>query len=166
MNGQKREGEEALYEPILRDLRSHFKMKGDCHLEITAKGRFSEQLKKRLDDLSLYITKVELFKPDIMGYVESEHYELRGLVVVEVTSEKIKIKDILQARDYGSVFDAKFAFLISSEPLPEEIRRFYDKRYSLAVYQLAYYERVKIARFDESSQKIVDWYPKPPFEEW
>lgn len=142
-------------------------MKGECHLEITAGQKFSEQLKRRLDDFSLYIFNVEKFIPDIMGYVitsKSPYGESRDIIVTEVKAGKIQIKDILQTRGYGAVYEAKYALLISSTVLPEEIRRFYDRRYNLAVYYG--YERVKIGRFDPSSKEVKDWYPEPPFKEW
>lgn len=161
-------GEQALYEPVLKDLDSHFKKIGDPHLEVTGKGKKpSERLKKRLDDFSLYLITSERFIPDIMGYVvtsKSETYESSDIIVVEVKAKKVQVKDILQARGYGTVFDAQYALLISSEELPEEIRRFYDRRYGLAVHRG--YERVKVGRFDDLYQRVVDWYPEPPFKDW
>ncbi len=152
--------EETLYEPVLKDFICTLWKGANVTLRPTGERKeLSKQLKRKLDDLSLYMFHMERFIPDIMAYVitsKSEHYESRDIIVAEVKANKIRIKDILQTRGYGIVLDAKYIMLISPKPLPEEIRRFFDKRYSLVVYEFGFYERVKIAKFDESSQKLMD----------
>ena len=96
----------------------------NVYLEITAKGHFSEKLKEQLDDRALSITKVEKFSPDIIGFVQETPSSRIELITVEVKAKRITIKDISRAKLYLDIFRAAYGLLISTERIPEEIRRF------------------------------------------
>jgi len=82
--------EEQLYEPIKNALQREFEKyvgySGKVYLEITAKGRFSEDLKEVLDDRALAILRVERFSPDITGFMQKKDFGLssKELATVEI----------------------------------------------------------------------------------
>lgn len=161
--------ESVLYEPVREYLSHCFSIRGEVHLEITAGGKISERLQKRLDDPALYLLRFEKMIPDIMGYVvtsKSDYGESRELITVEVKQGKPHTRDILQARNYGSAFDANYALLLSTTELPEVVRRLCEKRFTLI--QFRGYDRVSYGRFDTAVGRVQfdSWYPKPPFDGW
>jgi len=141
--------EEALYEPIKNALWEAFIHLGDCHLEVTYRG-LSNQLQRCLDDFALFYIKIDKQIPDITGFVKTTYG--KEIVTVEVKSRIRKINDFFQAKRYAEVFDAKYAFLVSSETIPEQIRRFIKKRST--IYSFSYNKRVIIAQFDETIQEF------------
>ncbi len=141
----KKKKEEELYEPIQLTLIGILKKyldaekkrlnlptdsEGKVHLEITAKGHFSEELKEVLDDKALSIIRVEKFSPDIMGFIQKDQYS-KEKITVEVKPDKITIKDISRTKLYADIFDAKYGILISPRSIPEEIRRFISDKYAI-----------------------------------
>jgi hypothetical protein len=104
-----------------------------------------------------------------MGYIvtsKSDYGESRDLITVEVKAERPTTADMLQARNYGSAFDARYALLVSSEGLPEEVRRLCEKRYKLTEFYA--YDKVVYGKFDVNVGSVAweSWYPRPPFNEW
>ena len=155
----KQRKEEQLYEPVKsvlqRELEEYLNSEkervgegfiGKVHLEITAKGHFSEDLKEELDDDSLSIIRVEKFSPDIMGFIQKNQYS-KELITVEVKPDKITIKNISRAKLYQEIFKAKYGMLISPKRIPEEIRRFLSKRYGIT-------GNIIIAQFDKANNKF------------
>lgn len=141
--------EEFLYEPIKNALKEVFTHLGDCYLEVTCKG-LSNQLLRSLDDFALFYVKIDKQYPDIAGFVKTTYG--KEIVTVEVKSHIRKINDFFQAKRYAEVFDAKYAFLISSETIPEQIRRFINKRST--IYSFSYNKSVIIAQFDATAQEF------------
>ncbi len=161
---EKSGGEKPLYEPVRQSLSRLFEKLGETYLEITAKKGPGPRLKEKFDDVSLHIINYENFFPDVMGYVKESEYSA-PLIVCEIKEKELRLRDIMQARNYGVVFDAHFDALISPEPLPEEIKRWYlQKRTNLGIFYS--YESVRIAQFDKSASKILgsSWIPSPPFK--
>jgi len=90
--------EEDLYEPIKKSLQERFSVIGECHLEVTA-YRISEEIKRLLDDESVFILENEKKKPDLMGYVCTacqSALKNKQLIVVEVKSDTLRLKNIYQ----------------------------------------------------------------------
>jgi len=83
-------------------------------------------------------------------------------VVIEVKNEEIKLEHIYQARKYAELFDAKFAFLISTEEIPEEIKRL--ARVVNYLLSLPAYRRLTLIQFSEKINALTDWCPENPFE--
>ncbi|HVP93235.1 MAG TPA: hypothetical protein VMS94_05795 [Acidobacteriota bacterium] len=140
MSGKAKE-EEKLYFPLLQKLKEIFDrwyvaesytysregyMKGPTngitnpHLEITAYGKFSELLHTQFDYPLFQDLKAENLHPDIMGYVYKKDAAKREFITVEVKYAQLKIKDILQAKLYEKVFNAKFSFVISPKGIAIE----------------------------------------------
>lgn len=131
------------------------------HLEITAKGSFSNEIKAKIPegrDIIFWFLKGA--PPDITGFLKKDRSV--DFMVVEVKTEKIKLDDIYQAKKYGELFDARHAFLISLQPLPEEIKRLSKVVYSLL--QLPAYKKLILAQFDGIRKEFVEWFPENPFE--
>jgi hypothetical protein len=166
--------EESFYNPVKMALEKEFKKIGNCYFEVTAKGKISSEIKDIFDDVALYIIKVERFSPDIMGYIiKGLVYKplnkilsnKKELIIVEV-KQALKIKDIYQAKQYGEIFNAKYALLIYLESIPVEIKRFLDKRPEILSHS-AGYQNVILAQFDKQTQEIIknSWYRSSPFRE-
>lgn len=155
---QKRKSEASLYEPVKKALHDALQPIGKCYLEISARSFISNNLKAVLTDSNLFLNLFERYIPDIMGYVEEEH--AKPVIVVEVKPSEIKIRDIFQVKQYAQVFDAKYALLISPEPLPEEIKRILKAKNQLLYHQT--YRQIFIGLFNEQTGKIDEnsWYPE------
>ena len=164
--------EKDLYEPIRRELEERFSVSGRVHLEVSADGRISETVKEKLDDVCLHIINFERLKPDIIGFLRTETKTGRGagyyhddMIITEVKNEQIGITDIIQTKAYAEVFAAQHTFLVSSKPIPEEIKRFVKMKPGL-LYVVGYGE-IRIVQFDADSETFVErsWYRESPFEE-
>jgi hypothetical protein len=160
----KEKKEEQLHEPIKNALLMQFERfvgsKGKVHLEITAKGRFSEELKEALDDRTLSILRVEKMVPDIVGFLQKDQF--KDLVTVEIKPDRITISNIWKARLYAEVLNAKYGIIISPRKIQEEIRRFLKDRFNI-VYRN--YGCFLIAQFDKERNDFKfdeKLYPKTP----
>jgi len=165
--------EKDLYEPVRRELVEKFSVSGKVHLEVSADGKISEDVKEKLDDVSLHIINFERVKPDIIGFLRIETKTGRGAgyyqdekIVAEVKNVQVGITDVIQTKVYAEVFDARHAFLISSEPIPEEIKRFVKMKPGLLHYAGGYGE-IKLVQFDKDRETFIErsWYRESPFEE-
>ena len=161
--------EDQLYKPIKNYLQEEFIQFGECEIEITKK-KITEKAKAWLDDAALFFIRVEKKLPDLMGRFKPDpsksppygFYE--GLIIAEVKNVRPTAKGIFQTKLYAEVFNALYAFLISSKEMMEEMRRFLSKRYLFLSYGA--YRKVYIAKFDVTTQKIDknSWYPEYPFK--
>ena len=161
--------EESLYEPVKNALQTQFERfvgsEGKVHLEITAKGRFSEELKEVLDDRALSILRVERISPDIAGFLQKKDSHSKDLVTVEIKPDKIKIRHVWKARLYAEILNARYGIIISPKKIPEEIRRFLKDRYNIT-YRGGYGSLV-IAQFDKDrnefkfDEKLYSSIPEP-----
>jgi hypothetical protein len=138
-------------------LKSRF---GDVYLEITAKG-FSNKLKAEIPDyrkLILLFLK-EVF-PDITGFIK-EQYTTEWFIA-EFKKEKLKLDDIYQARKYAELFDAKYALLVTTEEIPEELKTI--SKIALPLLSLCGgHSKLTLVRFDEQEGQFVDWFEADPF---
>jgi hypothetical protein len=94
------------------------------HLEITAHGEFSEDLKlKRFDYYMFAQLFAEHLHPDILGYVIKNVAKRLGsfeTIAVEVKAKYLLIRDLMQAKLYEAVFGAKHTFLLSPQGMTGE----------------------------------------------
>jgi len=90
------------------------------HLEITAQGNFSEQLKTHFDITMFGKLYGEELHPDIMGYVAKKKSAKQELITVEVKLDDLKIRDVMQARLYDVFFQSKLTFLLSPTGMSRE----------------------------------------------
>lgn len=135
----------------------------NCHLEITANGKFSEKIKSiipRNKDIIFGILKNKT-SPDITGYVKGKHSS--DFIVIEIKEKKIKVDDFYQLKKYKDLFGAMYAFLITLEPIPEEIKRL-DKALNMIATNYSYLVKMALIYFSKNSNEFEEWYPKNPFK--
>jgi hypothetical protein len=160
--GDKKEKE--YYETIKTKLIELFREKvGDrVYLEITANRTFSNKLKSEVpNNRNIIFPFLREFAPDITGFIKGEYSS--DFIVIEVKTEAIKLEHIYQSRKYQDLFDSKFTFLISLQPIPEEIKRLHKTIYTL-LYHPSIFLTFVLVHFDDKSGNFVEWYPEDPFE--
>ena len=169
--------EKGLYEPIRKYLESKFSSNfGYCYLEITANGHFSEGLKRLIRHDIVFSVLRRRVSPDLTGFATSElrlpgATEIMGItlpisrdfITAEVKRERITVGHVAQAKLYGDLLSAKYALLISSEPIPEEIKRLHKELDLLSRFMSGW--KVHIGQLDESISKMKEdsWFPKSPY---
>ena len=142
---KRKRDEERYYEPIRKHLAAVFanryvdekkippqydfweNMPKYLVLEVVGrKNRFSSILKEAFDDNTLNIIKDEGIFPDLVGYVQKEPSEptsQKEIIIVEVKDEPITLKMVGKTRLYAEIFNATFAFLLSTVGItPEKVR--------------------------------------------
>lgn len=157
--------QEKEYYPIIKaKLEELLKRKTqDFYLEITANKKFSNSLKaevRRDRDIIFHFLKEA--SPDITGFIKKSEYS-SDFIVVEFKREKIKLDDIYQTKKYKDLFAAKLAFLVSLEPIPEEIKRLHKVTFSL-LSTPSIYEAFLLVHFGEENGEFMEWYPENPFD--
>ena len=94
------------------------------HLEITAYGKFSEELKlKKFDYYMFEQLFAEQLHPDILGYVmknPAKNPNSFETIAVEVKANSLLIRDLMQAKLYETIFSAEHTFLISPKGMTGE----------------------------------------------
>jgi len=155
---------EATYYPLVKDwlaeiLRAYF---GDnFHLEITASGVFSGTLKARIPEhREIIFSFLKEAAPDITGFVVKEN--MFQSVVVELKTRRAKLHDIYQTKKYADLFDARYALLLSTVEIPEELRRL--SRAAPQLLALPGYGRLTLIQLDIRENSIsAEWFPDDPF---
>lgn len=154
--------EESYYPFMVQRFTELFESKGyEAHFEITATKKFSNKLKSKIPDyrhIIFYFLKD--VAPDITGFVSKNGFI--DFIVIEVKNEELKLDHIYQVRKYAELFDARFAFLVSTREIPEEIKRLSKVVHSLL--SLPTYGRLTLIQFDVITKSLQDWYPENPFE--
>ena len=158
--------EEEYYPVIKTKLEEFLKAKTPTiYLEITANKKFSEKLKTEITpDRNIIFNFLKDVRPDITGFIKVSS-NLSDFIVVEFKKEKIDLDSIYQTKKYRELFNAKFTFLISLQPIPTEIKRL-DKAMNNQLLQagLHWAFAFVLAQFDGQEKKFVEWYPENPFE--
>lgn len=152
------------YYPLIKQKFTElFELKGyKVYFEVTANKKFSNKLKSRISDyrhIIFYFLKD--VAPDITGFVEKDSF--LDFVIIEVKNEDIKLDHIYQTKKYADLFEAKFAFLVSTKEIPEEIKRLSKIVYPLLSAPSVYQSRT-LVHFDEKTQSFKDWFAENPFE--
>jgi len=119
--------EKDLYWRVKAVLETMFSEKfGFCYLETTSEGTFSDSLKDQVqhDIIFSFIRKTRgggHVSPDLTGYVR--HNGGKDFITVEVKNEKLILDDVYQAKMYADLFSAKYGLLISTDPVPSELKK-------------------------------------------
>ena len=161
MTSRSRAQEREYYEPVQHCLRGLLSESFPSHhLEITADRGFSNQIKAEVrSGRDIVFNFLRETRPDIAGFVQ-EQYSTE-FVVVEVKAQNLVLDHIYQARRYAELLDAKYALLVTTEEIPEEIKRLSQVVYSLLSYSGS--RRLSLVRFDPDAGAFVDWFPANPF---
>jgi hypothetical protein len=163
MTKKKVKTETGYYQLIKELIERYFKEKGKkIYLEITA-DKFSNKIKEKIpkdrEIIFRFLAKREA-RPDLTGYIEGNYSDF---IVVEIKDTEIKIDDIYQLRKYKDLFGSKFAFLISTKPIPTEIKRVCNIPFhTLSTFTI--YEIFNLGYFNKETRKI-EWFPTDPFKE-
>lgn len=132
------------------------------YLEITANKIFSNKLKAKIQPgRNIIFQFLKEVAPDITGFIENKYSS--DFIVVEIKNEKIKLDHIYQTKKYKDLFDSKFTFLVSSEHIPEEIKRL-DKAAHSLLSSSSIYQAFVLVYFNDKIKEFVEWYPENPFE--
>ena len=167
--------EKELYGQVKSEFEKLFNHKfGNCHLEITATGIFSEKLKSKVkqDIVFAFIKRMkgsESRSPDITGFVSSSFgfptssFSVADLTTIEAKNETISLGDVYQAKMYVELFDAKYGFLVSTDLIPTEIKKLHNVHSILNRFRYGAY--LGLVEFDTKSRSIAheSWFPDPPF---
>jgi len=130
------------------------------HLEITATKTFSNKLKAQIPEhRNLIFHFLKEAPPDITGFIKEQY--TTDFFVAEFKKETLRLDDIYQVRKYAELFEAKYALLITTEEIPEELKRLSKIVYSLL--SLPGYRKLTLVRFDEQQGQFVDWFEENPF---
>jgi len=165
-----------LYESIKEHLEEAFTQKfGNCHLEITAGGVFSNTLKSVVRHHIMFSFLGKRTSPDLTGFIHTQSSDtvvpltpsiVKEFITVQVKRGKITLQDIYQAKMYGDLFPAKYALLLSSEPIPENIVRL-DQRIFLTYRSMRGWY-LYIGEWHSRSNAIGEiwlWLPHSPFQD-
>jgi len=121
--------EKSLYDSVVLVLNGKFGSLGKCYFEVTAEGKFSSKLERKLDDYALFIFKEEKYSPDIIGFlIKKETSGTSEKIIVAEVKKRIRLTSIYQTKRYAEILNAEYALLISPEPLSERKRRFIIRR--------------------------------------
>lgn len=155
--------EKDLYGPIKEQLEKLLATKErGFHLEITAAKGLSEKLKAVIPNGREIVFTLKQ-RPDIFGYVAGKF--IPDLVTVEVKVGRLKLEDIYQAKFYKEVLSARYGFLVTTESVPEELKRLCkNTRDILHSTSDSIYRVLAIGQFDEDKNEFVDWFEENPFE--
>jgi hypothetical protein len=158
--------EEDYYKPIQEKLEGLFRAKVNdpVYFEITASGKFSNSLKSKIpNSINIIFTflKGKELAPDITGYIQRSYSS--DFIIVEIKDKPIKIDHIYQTRKYFDLFQAKFAFLISTCEIPEEIKRLYKENYRI-LSPSSTSSNFTLVWFDKKIKEFRDWFPENSFE--
>jgi len=154
--------ERRLYEPVKALLLETLKTKyQELHLEITADKTFSNKLKAQVSsNRNIIFLFLKDAAPDITGFIK-EQYGV-GFVVAEVKPGKLKLDDIYQTRKYAELFDAKYAFLVTAEEIPEEMKRLTNVVYPLLYIGDYRTKAFTLVQFDEETRSFKEYFPENP----
>jgi hypothetical protein len=161
--------EADLYEPIREYLSNQFKFKiedNSCqslnyHIECTSTGVFSRHIKENIPDyLEIIFSFLTSERPDLTGFVNEQG--ALNFITVEVKNNLIDLKDIYQAKRYADLFQAKYAFLVSSKPIPTVIKRLHQRTNILQTS--VGLDNIILAQWSIKTNQIIDWYQNSPFK--
>jgi len=158
--------EKDYYKPIKGKLVEFFRAKvgSAVHLEVIANGKFSNRLKAETpDSINIIFTflKAKEFAPDITGFIKRSYSS--DFIVAEIKDKPTKVDHIYQAKKYSDLLQAKFAFLITTHQIPEEIKRLCKTNHRI-LFMPSTYEFFALVWFDKETEEFKDWYPENPFE--
>jgi len=166
--------EKELYEPIRGHLTAFFDISDKssiCWLDNTAGGVFSDTLKKVVPHDIIFAFLGKKASPDLTGFMYDRNYQnnpfsmhgVKNYITVEIKKEKVTLQDIYQAKMYGDLFQAKYALLISPEPIPEEMRRLDQHLFITYRYMTGW--RVYIGEWSSKLNLVARWFPHPPLQD-
>ena len=80
------------------------------------------------DDDTLNIIRNEQIYPDLVGFVQKTSQSPKEIIIAEIKDEPITLKMVAKTKFYKEIFNATFAFLVSTHGVSEERIRFLLKK--------------------------------------
>lgn len=157
---QDNKSEQEYYPLVMEWLKAEMALSfPNVHLEVTAYKKFSNSLKGQIDrHRDIIFPFLREAPPDITGFIKDEFRS--DFIVVEIKNDAIRLDDIYQIKKYADLFDAKYALLISTEEIPEEIIRL--SRVTFPLFQLSHYsKRLALVHYKQNNKCV--WIPENPF---
>lgn len=135
---------------------------GWCYLEITAQGRYSNEVKAHiLEGREIIFPFLKHTHPDITGFVNQSKGS--GFIVADVKDKTITLQDVYQVKRYAELFGAPYGLLLSTQPIPEEFKRLHDIA-SVVFSTLTGHGRITLGWIREQDGKLtVQWFLEDPF---
>lgn len=157
--------ERDYYGPIKSQLEEKLREKGiDAYLELTADANFSETLKSTIPHgHEIIFSFLQSSRPDMTGYLIPT-YGSKDFVVTEIKRDSLKLDYIYQLRRYADLFNAQFAFLVSPQPIPEELKRLI-KTIPQLLNSANWRQVFVLVQFDLEKNEFSEWFPENPFAE-
>jgi len=150
--------EEDYYKPIGNALLKLMKDAGfsDMTFEITAKGKFSNELNEKLKEVVSFLGRG--FSPDLCCHNSN------NIFTVEIKDEELTVPSIYQAKSYAELVKANKAFLISPVWFPLKVIKFLTVRPDILKYSNNT-KQLYVGLFDENTQRMIasKWLPGSPF---
>lgn len=166
--------EKELYEPIKKYLRSAFSKKfGDCRLEVTADGVFSEVIRRVVRDDIVFSFLGKKASPDLVGYIPLEgrrwaawfSSDIQDFITVEIKKDKLTLQDVYQAKMYGDLFRARYALLVSPKPIPEELKRLDQQLFITFRYMSSYHLYIGEWSTETNTMAEFKWFATSPYKD-
>lgn len=161
MNDQERRTERHYYEPVRDWLELLLKHRfSSYYLEITADRTFSNRLKQQIPQgREMIFPFLKEAPPDITGFVKDDNSV--QFIVVEIKNGPIKLDDIYQVKKYAELFNARYALLVSTAEIPEEIMRL--SKTVLSLLHLPHWsQKLTLVHLDTETGAST-WTPEDPF---
>lgn len=164
--------ERKLYEKVKSEIQDRFQKKGfTCHIEVTADGQFTDYLKDQVkhDIVFTFIKRAkgsEHASPDLTGFtkIPTRDY-IEDFITVEVKNERLTLDHLYQAKKYADLFSAKYGFLISTEPVPAELKKLHKAVNILSRFMSGYH--IYLAQLDTKIFGMIiedSWFPENLFK--
>jgi hypothetical protein len=146
--------EKKYYAAMKQKFTELFESKGyKAHFEITSgKKKFSNLLKNKIQkNRQIIFAFFAKSRPDITGFV-SKHGST-DFVIIEINPKELDLDSIYKARRYAKLFYARYAFLVSNEEIPEEIKKL-EK--IVNVLSLPDNRIITLAQFEAPAAQVAD----------
>lgn len=154
--------ERKYYDPVKKKFEELFNLRGETYFEITANKKFGNKLKQEIPQYkNIIFSFFNQFYPDITGFIKRTSGT--EFIIVEIKDEVIKIDHIYQARKYAELFDARFAFLISTQEIPHELKEL--SKIVFPLLSIPAYKKLILVQFDKNKNQFIDWFEQNPFEQ-
>ena len=150
--------EKELYEPVRAALERSFTAIGKTTVSETGATKgLGEPLKALIPPGLEILFRFLNREPDIVGYAEGK---LRNeIFTAEVKRGSLTIQDVYQAKMYKELFGATFGFLISTQPIKEELKRLLRNIPIILMSAGDYtFHFLALARFDLENGTFADWF--------
>lgn len=140
--------EKELYEPVRAALERSFAAIGTRTVSETGATKgLGEPLKALIPQGQEILFRFLNRKPDIVGYAENN--QGNSIFTAEVKRNTLAVGDIYQPKMYKELFGATFGFLISTQPVPEELKRLLCRISIILMSAVDYtFHFLALARFD------------------